>query len=448
MRHSTTYSKYSVCCLSLITATSCAELSSDGNDSSYLPTSSPNILFILADDLGVDAMGAYPYTGSKTVIKANTPNIDKLQANGIVFNEAWSSPLSTPTRAAAITGMYGYNSGMTTLGNGLSEDIPIIHASMPDVYSTALIGKWHLAKQSVDPEATYGIDHFVGADTGGSIDDYYSWPLTQNLVQETCTEYVTTKLTDLTIAWIAEQDGPWMCWLTHIAPHTPLHVPPANLHTRTDLAGNEALMAEGKSLPHFLAAVESMDTEIGRLLDSIDEQTLANTIIIFMGDNGTALGVVQAPYNQGTAKGSLYEGGVRVPLIVSGDIVDKSVERSYSLISAPDIFATTLELAGVSTKQYKDSYSFAGEILGGSSTLRKYSFADVDRGSNPYSNAIRNLDYKLVTVGGEPSLLTKIVDYADTDVISIADDTVFTPEQQAAYDELWAELQRMNIQID
>ncbi|MFI3331730.1 MAG: sulfatase-like hydrolase/transferase [Rikenellaceae bacterium] len=407
-------------------------------------SSTPNILFILADDLGIDAMGAYEYTGTSTVVKASTPNLDALQQQGIVFDNAWSSPLSSPTRAAAITGMYGCNSGVTSLGNSLSVDIPTLHASMPDEYTTAVIGKWHLSKQTVNPE-TYGIDYYAGmAASGGSVDDYYSWPLTEDLVEVTCTDYLTTKLTDLAIDWIASQDTPWLCWLTHVAPHTPYHLPPSYLHSQGDLPSDESTI-DDNPLPYFLAMIESVDYEIGRLLESMDDSTRTNTVVIFMGDNGTSLKVIQAPYSKSQAKGSVYEGGVRVPLIVSGEVVALKNSRSDVLISAPDIFATTLELAGVEMSEYQDSFSYADVIKGTGTSKRQYSYTGVVSGAKPYTDAIRNKDYKLITVGGEPSELTKLENYTD---ISISLETELSDDEQNAYNELFSELQRMNISVD
>lgn len=199
----------------------------------------PNILFILADDLGVEALSAYNHNSSQAVQKAITPNIDKLKAQGVTFDNVWSSPLSTPTRAAAITGRYGHKTNMVTLGKNLSVEEKTLHASLPESYATALIGKWHLTKDGTNPEI-YGIDYFSGMTSSvGAVDDYFAWPHTEDNVQVMCNDYITTTLTDLTIDWIAEQQSPWFCWLAHVAPHTPLHLPPSYMHTRGELPTDE-----------------------------------------------------------------------------------------------------------------------------------------------------------------------------------------------------------------
>src|SRR5690606_18182498 len=108
--------------------------------------------------------------------------------------------------------------------------------------------------------------------------------------------------------------APWFCWLAYTAPHAPFHLPPVNMHTRGALPTDQASI-DADPLPYYLAMVESLDFEIGRLFGAIPPADLANTVIIFIGDNGTDRNVVQLPYPMNHAKGSLYEGGVHVPLV-------------------------------------------------------------------------------------------------------------------------------------
>lgn len=422
--------------ISSLMAVSCSEcevvVKDDLGVDDSLNTSTPNILFILVDDMGIDALNGYSQAKTAQVARASTPNIDRLSEQGITFDNVWANPLSSPTRAAVITGKYGHKTGILSLNSELSTDETTLHAAFPQEYSTSLIGKWHLTPDSINPE-TYGIDYFAGMTPSiGCVDDYYSWSLTQGDTKSLCNEYITTKITDLAIEWIGKQSKPWFCWYATPAPHAPYHLPPSYMHSQGDLPNDEASI-EANPLPYFLAMIESVDYEIGRLLDSMDEVTRENTIVIIMGDNGTSRRVIQAPYTSNRSKGTLYEGGIRVPLIVSGAGVVAGNSRSYALISATDIFATIIELSGREMKSYEDSYSFADIIKGRGTTEREYSFSEVEVNGNAYANAIRNRDYKLFTQGGTPIGFYKIVGYTEGPNLL---DTQLSAEESAAFDEL------------
>ncbi len=125
------------------------------------------------------------------------------------------------------------------------------------------------------------------------------------------TVYATTDNVNDAIEWISEQTDPWFVWLAFNAPHGPLEVPPTNLHSygEFDVDGNERRC--------FEAMVEALDRETGRLLDFIGTN-LTNTTVILMGDNGTTGGLIQPPYSPSRGKGMLYQGGIKVPLIIAG----------------------------------------------------------------------------------------------------------------------------------
>jgi arylsulfatase B len=143
------------------------------------------------------------------------------------------------------------------------------------------------------------------------------------------------------IAWTAAQGtNNWVLWLGLNAPHSPFHKPPNALHSYTNLPPNPG----ASTRPYFEAMVEAMDTEIGRLMTNIN---LTNTTVIFIGDNGTSDKVIQPPYSTNHAKGTLYEGGTRVPLIIAGAGVSNPGRESTTLVHCVDLYATILELAGV-----------------------------------------------------------------------------------------------------
>jgi arylsulfatase B len=353
-------------------------------------STAPNILLIIADDLGKDAISGFP----EGTVKANTPNINALRNEGISFQNLWVYPTCSPTRASIITGKYGYRTGVKWANDELdqSEDIlqNFINDRTNNLYATALIGKWHLAgsNSSFNPEI-FGLDYYSGL-IRGAVENYYQWQLTEDGITELETEYASEVFTDLSIDWINGQSKPWFLWLAYNAPHTPFHAPPAASHSQ----GTLAPYADGADpMPYYMAAIESIDFQMGRIMASIPESELENTVIIFIGDNGTPNQVAQSPYSSAKAKGTLYQGGVNVPMFISGKGVDRSGEDS-SLISSTDLFATIAELAGVSVQEVHDSKSFKS-LLSQNGSHRTFQYSEMNNGSTD-SWAIRNEEYKLM----------------------------------------------------
>lgn len=121
-------------------------------------------------------------------------------------------------------------------------------------------------------------------------------------------------------------------WLAFNAPHVPYHEPPNHLHDFDSLPTNPAFI-EAHPSPHYQAAAQALDTEIGRLLDSMDADTRTNTMVIFVADNGTPKAVPRAPYSPGHAKATLYQGGVNVPRIVSGQLIGSPGRKTDRLVN-------------------------------------------------------------------------------------------------------------------
>jgi arylsulfatase A-like enzyme len=356
-----------------------------------------NILLIIADDMGLDSSNQYSYSQDKP----RTPTLDSLASSGIVFENLWATPSCTTTRGSLITGLHGVHSGvsfvpaiMNTSSNTLHRYLRTNTASAG--YQTAVIGKWHLG--GANPSASHvtdsGIDYYAGNITG-VLPDYYSWPLIQGGKTTTSTTYHTTKVTDLAIDWVAGQSKPWLLWLAYSAPHEPFHLPPSNLHSRTTLTGITTDIAARKR-EYYLAAIEAMDTEIGRLLSAMTAQTRANTVIMFIGDNGTPTQVVDANvYSAAKVKNTLYEGGIRVPMIVSGKGVGRSNVRESALVNTVDFYGTIANLAGNPVTQLYDGYSFASLLQPSGTAARQYNYSEFQ--STAVSGwTVRNAQYKLL----------------------------------------------------
>ncbi len=316
-----------------------------------------NVLVLVADDLGTEILPAYGIQPDQ----ANTPVIDGLAQNGILFRNAWGSPNCTPARATIQTGRYPFRTGVGSLLSGLIDGdfgpygLQASEVTLPKMldlgtgglYAHACFGKWHLASTAdgyLGPNLA-GYDHFAGAmgNLQPPVEDYFNWERVVDGVPGVETGYATTVVVDDALAWIGQQSEPWFAMINFNAPHLPYHAPPPGLHTK-DLSGAGDPLANPR--PYYLAMVEAMDTEIGRLLFGLGSQ-LENTIVMFLSDGGTPEPVVIPPLSPGHAKGSLFEGGLNIPLIVTSSLVPTPGAESDALVDLTDLYSTVAQIAGV-----------------------------------------------------------------------------------------------------
>ncbi|MFT4664272.1 MAG: arylsulfatase B [Polaribacter sp.] len=386
---------------------------------------SPNILFIIADDLGKDAINGF----TEGSIKPNTPNIDAIRNNGLSFSNFWTYPTCSPTRASMITGKYGYRTNVKGAGDILDESEVVLQKYISDNtdndYASAMVGKWHLSGNGlgVNPES-FGIDYYAGL-IRGVVADYYDWKFSEDGVSSMETSYATEKFTDLSINWINEQSKPWFLWLAYNAPHTPFHAPPSNMHSQ----GSLPTYVNGVDpIPYFMAAIEAMDYQIGRLLDNIPVDERENAIIIFIGDNGTPSQVAQSPYSSSTVKNTLYQGGVNAPMFISGKGVDRTGDDN-NLITSSDLFSTLSEIAGVSENAIHDSKSFKSLFTSNNNSIRDYQYSEMNDGITD-AWTISNGEYKLIVNSNGEEEMYKLVDdsYENNDLLN---GTLTTDEESA-----------------
>lgn len=361
-------------------------------------SSKPNILLIIADDVGIEATPGY----SIGATKPNMPMLQKLAANGVTFDNVWAYPVCSPTRSSILTGKYGYHTGVLN-----AEDASTVPASEKtlqayideqtnNAYSHAIIGKWHLSNKEPQRPTQMGVGYYAGL-LGGGVSDYNSWSLTENGQTQNYSGYITTKITDLAIDWIDNQEKPWFCWLAYTAPHTPFHLPPTEMHSQGSLASDQASI-DANPFPYFMAMTESIDYEVTRLLATLSESELENTTIIFISDNGSHPQVVQAPFQTDQAKGSLYQGGINVPMVISGKGVSRINEREGALISSTDLFSTIAELCGADVPTYEGSYSFKSLLNSTVRGAREYNYSEILNSTNANKSGytIRNEQFKLI----------------------------------------------------
>jgi len=360
----------------------------------------PNILLIIADDQGVDASAQYNFSQDVP----NTPTIDQLASQGIIFDNAWATPACTTTRGTLITGQHGINSGISYVPAVMDSNTQTLQRYLKSLptsadYQTAVIGKWHLGGSN--PELSHptdsGVDYYAGT-IKGTLDDYYNWDLTLDGQSTTSIEYHTSKVTDLAIDWLDIQnqaDKPWFLWLAYVAPHSPFHLPPSDLHDRDHLTGTESDIDANKR-EYYLAAIEAMDSEIGRLLEAMPVEERENTLIIYIGDNGTPSAVIDASvYERSHSKGSLYEGGIRVPMVVSGKGVTRMDSHETALVNTSDFYATISNFTGSSITQLNDSYSFLNLLSEETSGLRQYNYSEFES-SDVTGWTVRDQNHKLI----------------------------------------------------
>jgi len=352
----------------------------------------PNVLLVIADDLGLDPVPNY-LPGPE---KANMPNLEALMASGLTFDNVWADPLCSPTRATILTGRYGLRTGVLNANTEslLPSTETTLHRYLDDNtsgYSSSIIGKWHLGGPPGYPNFL-GIPYYAGL-RAGAVADYNVWTLTLNGTDTPRTDYITTAITDLGIQWIGQQTEPWFCWLAYTAPHVPFHLPPLEMHNQGALPTDQASI-DADPLPYFIAMVESLDYEMGRLLATLSPAVRANTVVIFIGDNGTDRNVIQSPYGMLQGKGTLFEGGVRVPLVISGPGVSRVGQRETALVNSSDLFTTIVELTGHALPNYYDSHSLVPMLSQVDLSVRDCLYAEVS--DNTDGSTYRNGRYKRI----------------------------------------------------
>ena len=307
----------------------------------------PNILFILMDDLGWTDLSCY---GSKFY---ETPNLDNFAAESIRFTDAYAAcPVCSPTRASILTGKYPGRLRLTNFIPGRSprpyaklippefeQQLPLSETTLAEMlkargYATAEIGKWHLGNQGFTPDKQ-GFDlsfSTAGRHLAGT------WKV-QAPHQARPNEDRADRLTDEAIAFIqAHRDKPFFIYLTHHLPHIPLEA-------RSELIEKykKKQRVGGHYEPVYAAMIETFDTLIGKLLKSVDA---SNTVVIFTSDNGglTAREFEDKPTTSNLplreGKGHLYEGGIRIPLIVRWPGVTRPGSVSDVPVSTVDWVAT------------------------------------------------------------------------------------------------------------
>ncbi len=327
----------------------CAVLSQSWVQAALLSNEKPNVLIILADDLGYGDLG---FNGCKDI---DTPNIDRLAASGVIFTDGHvSASVCGPSRAGLLTGRYQQYSHHEYNSSHFKNDVVTLGNRMQaEGYETLAVGKWHVGQ---DP-LKVGFDHFTGL-LGGSrsyypqkkIGSHERFMRDGKSVEQDGWSYLTDFMTEEGMRMVHEREEgkPFFLFMAYTTPHTPLN-------TREDLEARYSHIKHG-GRRRYCAMVASLDEEVGQWLDYLEQEGLReNTIIAFFSDNG---GATINNSNNGLwrgMKGSLWEGGQRVPFVISWPGTIKPGWYNQAVISldlTPTFLAATgnpIEKSGVVT---------------------------------------------------------------------------------------------------
>lgn len=313
----------------------------------------PNVLMVVLDDIGLDLTSAYDVHPEA----AATPTLEALAASGVRFDRAYANPTCSPTRASLFTGRHPSRHGIGTwiAPNASGHSLPVEEHTVAEIAvetgrATALIGKWHLSvnhddQAELDP-GRHGFQRFqgvfgnprmyVGEQPDGEL-GYERWQQIHDGEVTIEEGYLTTRQVDDTLDAIQELPEPWFIVLSLNAAHSPLHRPPEKLWD------GEQPVTEGDFMR---VMVRATDAELGRLFDAIPVDILDRTDVYTVGDNGSAGAVVMPPFDPDGSKGTVDEGGIRVPMMVCGPSVANPGRTSDQLTHVVDVFSTLVAAFG------------------------------------------------------------------------------------------------------
>jgi arylsulfatase A-like enzyme len=369
----------------------------------------PNVVVILADDLGYGDLSAW---GGRDL---RTPNIDGLAAAGVRFDRFCSnSPVCSPTRAALLTGRYPDVAGVpgvirTDPANSwgyLAANAELLPKRLRGVgYHSAIVGKWHLGLESPNLPNQRGFDHFHGF-LGDMMDDYYHHRRHErNYMRLNDREiepqgHATDLFTDWAIEYLKSRKGqtqPFFLYQAYNAPHAPIQ-PPQDWLERVQKRDPGISEKRAK----LVALIEHMDAGVGRVMEALKANgQLENTLVVFVSDNGGDLGPGASCGPLRGGKGQMYEGGIRVPMCAAwpGRIAPGS--KSDRLGMTMDLFASICEAAGAEPPEGIDGVSLLADMLGKAQQPAKRDLVWVRReGGMMYAGrefyAFRRDDWKLL----------------------------------------------------
>ncbi|MEL6665982.1 MAG: sulfatase-like hydrolase/transferase [Pseudomonadota bacterium] len=369
----------------------------------------PHIVVLIADDLGLDQAPCH----SPNV---RMPYLQSLCGQALVFDRAYTHPYCTASRAALMTGRHPFRHGADDV-RMQAPKLPLSEVTIAELikqhsdrgYRMAAFGKWHLADDENGSERNpnlQGFEHYEGTPRQKDTYRYTNFEWTENGAPAGLIEtYKTMFIMDRVIAYFRsiQTAEPVFSIVSFTSPHKPFHSPPEHLHsfgalpeqtlrgTRADQVDRGEYRAnrrEPRLDVYYFAMLEALDIEISRLVQTLEQDTDRPVLFVFLGDNGSAAEVFAAVDDERVrSKATVYDGGVRVPLMIWGEGVN-GFRRSKRLVHLADLFPTLAEIAGVegryldSDEQPIDGVSFRSEVDGFSSRFPSREFSFFERGND------------------------------------------------------------------
>ena len=350
-----------------------AVLTSCQTDIKEDPADQPNIIFILADDLGWADVG---FNGAQYY---ETPNMDLLASKGIRFTQAYANAANcAPTRASIMSGQYTSRHGVVTVGESNRGDrkaqqlIPVVNTEHLDTttlslaemlkpagYHSAFIGKWHLGNHQETSPLAHGFDYSLAGWEKGSPKSYFSPYFNPALEDGPDGEQLTGRLTDEAIRYIQQQQetaGPFFLYLSYYAVHAPLQAKDSLIQKYT----HKPPTVQGRDNPVYAGMIETLDDNLGKLYQFLEQNELfSNTIIVFWSDNGGSFrATVNTPLKG--SKGMPHEGGIRVPAFVYAPRYYPESKVIETPVISTDLYPTFAAWAGA---EWPDHYPVDGADL-------------------------------------------------------------------------------------
>jgi arylsulfatase A len=391
----------------------------------------PNVLLILADDLGYGDLGSY---GAPDV---KTPNLDRLAREGVRLTQFYANaPVCTPTRAGLITGRYQQRVLMerpldTKPGGGLDQGLPATGRSLPQLlrnagYATGLIGKWHLGFRPEFHPNRHGFEYFWGY-LAGYVDWYHhvrgdgQADLWENTTAVEYTGYLGHEVTNRAVTFVNDHaDHPFFLEVSYGAPHWPFQSParPSTARRTNDSMLQSPADPDPPTRRDYAAIVEDLDEGIGRILAALDSKGIASrTLVIFTSDNGGEWLSRNAPFFH--RKDTLWEGGIRVPAILRWPAQLPSGHTMSQVGITMDLTATIASLAGVATAEQRyEGIDLLPVLRGTTKPVERTLFWRIDT-SNRQQRAVRSGDWKLLLDGSQQLLFDVGRDAGERDDLAV-----------------------------
>ena len=370
--------------------------------------SKPNVLIILADDLGVECLSAYGGTSHKT------PNIDRIAKEGMRFTHCFSNPFCSPSRGQLLTGRYPFQNGLKVVLHSKHQENIFLNPSQPSFprqlkqhgYATQIVGKWHVSlEHKHNTIGDFGFDHYqtwsIFDEKGAKTTRFwkpYQMRDGRIIADENKDRYGPDVDLEVYLDFIkasAKSKTPFLAYYSTYLPHYPWE-PTPDSSEKSYRAPNAAHKGDAKYFPDMVAY---LDKQIGAMLKTLDDLGIAeNTIILFLADNGTDSGLVTT-WGDGKriagGKGTMTDRGTRVPLFVRWPGRIQSGSTCEDLIDLSDFLPTLCELTGAPLPaQSIHGRSFAPQLMGKPGQPREWIHIQ-----NANDRQVRNRDYMLNNKG-------------------------------------------------